>query len=368
MDTARPPRPPTNIGVMATTCTSIQVQWDPPTEQGVEIIGIRVDAVAMKNRDKIKHASIEVMPDATNAIIDGLQEKVEYLVSVTAVTEEYFEQLPQGHELRRSKVLPRNKPPREDPWLPSTSVLATTSGTEPPTEIVVTKTTIDTVTFTWKHPKVHGSNRLQGTVIRWAEAKFSRGQNNEKQDETEMVHHRSISAEGNEATIEGLCPGLLYKIVVEAVVSVKNVLETDNRSPEYEKQNRRTTHVESKPLYIRTRAPCEAPRPIITGYTTNTVQLYWEKPLMYYQIGKNDDGNPKYLKLYLEGYKIEINGKPHMRLAPSAQNCTLIKCKPGKTYNIVLTALTCTEDCRREKKRRVFIFSIVLVAYLPILW
>ena len=71
-------------------------------------------------------------------------------------------------------------------------------------------------------------------------------------------------AEANEATIEDLHPGLLYKIVVEAVVSVKDAV-TNTKDPEVEKQNRRTTHVVSKPVFVRTRAPCEPPRPIVTG-------------------------------------------------------------------------------------------------------
>ena len=168
---------------------------------------------------------------------------------------------------------------------------------------------------------------------------------------------------------------------------------TNTKDPEVEKQNRRTTHVVSKPVFVRTRAPCEPPRPIVTGeldflhplnppmaqvrdifatwfaeflnhlilpllhffagYTTNTIQLYWGKPLLCSVVGKDDQGNPKYLKLSLEGYRLEINGKPHMRLVSSAQSCTLVKCKPGKTYRVVLVALTCTDEVRKDRKRRV---------------
>ena len=37
--TARPPSPPTNLGVIATTCTSIQLGWDIPQTHGVDAIG-----------------------------------------------------------------------------------------------------------------------------------------------------------------------------------------------------------------------------------------------------------------------------------------------------------------------------------------
>ena len=37
--TVRPPSAPTNLGVLASTCHSVMVGWDPPHESGIEIIG-----------------------------------------------------------------------------------------------------------------------------------------------------------------------------------------------------------------------------------------------------------------------------------------------------------------------------------------
>ncbi|KAH3816784.1 hypothetical protein DPMN_118307 [Dreissena polymorpha] len=37
--TARPPTAPSNIGVISTTCSAIKIAWDPPSEQGVDVIG-----------------------------------------------------------------------------------------------------------------------------------------------------------------------------------------------------------------------------------------------------------------------------------------------------------------------------------------
>ena len=155
-----------------------------------------------------------------------------------------------------------------------------------------------------------------------------------------------------QVTLENLHPGILYKLVVEAIVSVKTTLESKLRDPQHEKLNRRTTHVMSKPVFVRTRAPCEPPEVIVTGYSPHTIQLYWERPLLYSVIGKDASGNPQYLKLSLENYRLEINGKPHMRLSGSAQSCSLIKCKPGKRYRIELVACTCTDDVKKERKRR----------------
>lgn len=314
------------------------------------LLGIRVDAVSLKSKKKRKHACIEVLPDNTTAIVDNLDDRTEYLVTVTTITEEYFDQLPHGHELKTKRVLPTSAPPKEDMWLPSSSVLATTSGTNPPTDLKIIRTNVDTVKVSWKPPIVYGSNRLQGTIVRWAKGKFSR---NITRDDSPMAHHRSIVADCSEATIDGLIPGILYKIVVEAVVSVKTTLESSGNIPEYEKQNRRTVHVMSKPVFVRTRAPCDPPRPIITGYDSESIQLYWEKPLLRRVIGKDENDNPRCLKLSLEGYRLEVNGKPHVRLGSSSQSCNLVKCKPGKVYSIMLIALTCMEEVKKERRRRV---------------
>ena len=39
MKTPQPPGAPSNLGIIATTCHSMQIAWDPPHETGVDIIG-----------------------------------------------------------------------------------------------------------------------------------------------------------------------------------------------------------------------------------------------------------------------------------------------------------------------------------------
>ena len=64
-----------------------------------------------------------------------------------------------------------------------------------------------------------------------------------------------------------------------------------------------------------------------------------------------------YSPRYLEGYKLEINGKTYCHLGPASQSCQLTKCKPGKKYHVVLVALTCTENGKKERKCKVGDFS-----------
>lgn len=305
----------------------------------------------MNSEDRKVHASVEVAPDATGATLENLQEKTDYLITVTAITSEFFDQMNNNQDPKQSRALSRNHPVPDNAWLPTTSVIVKTSGTESAADIRVVKTTPDSVTLEWDPAKVHGSNRLQGTVVRWTEFKPGQPPNG---NEAVLAYHRSVQADANRVTIDGLEAGIMYKFVVEAVVSIKTNLEPGKSTDvEAERMNRRTTHVMSKPVVARTRAPCEPPRPFITGFTTTTVNLYWEKPLMHLLTGKDLEGKPKHLKLSLQSYRLEINGKPHMRLSPEAQSCTLIKCKPGKTYKIVLVAITCTAEANKMRKKQV---------------
>lgn len=328
---------------------------------------MRVDAVPLDKADAgrdpnyvVGSVSVDLPPDATFAVIDGLDEKTEYAVSVTAVTAEYFDQLPKGHESKTGRRLPHDRAPPRNSWLPTSTIVAMTSGTDPPADVRIVKELPDSIKLAWTPARTYGSNRLQGTVVRWSE---SRPTGDAASAATaggdEMARYRSLQADSSGLTIDGLDPGIAYRFVVEAVVSVKlnGVAEPGQTPPETGEPeltaNRRTTHVLSKPVVGRTRAPCEPPRPIVTGYTTSTIQLYWDKPLLEIVTGpRHNETEPRHVKLALEGYRLEINGRPHMRLSPGTQQCTLIKCRPGKMYNVGLVALTCPEDIKRTRARK----------------
>lgn len=37
--TASPPDPPSNLGILSSTCSALKVAWDVPREHGVDVIG-----------------------------------------------------------------------------------------------------------------------------------------------------------------------------------------------------------------------------------------------------------------------------------------------------------------------------------------
>lgn len=167
----------------------------------------------------------------------------------------------------------------------------------------------------------------------------------------QVARHRTLAAESSSTTVTDLEPGVTYKFIIEAVTSVKTSLDLADGD-----DARRTTTVLSKPIIARTRAPCEAPQPIVSGYTPTTVRLHWRRPLLEAVTDRQ-----RHVRLALERYRLDINGQPHMRLSPATQECTLIKCRPGKTYSISLVAITCTENSKKTRSKKVYFTFCVLL-------
>ena len=139
------------------------------------VAGMRVDAVVRSaydqrggaERSDIDSVSCDLPRDATSAVISGLTDKTEYVVTVRAVTAAYFDMLPDGHAMKRSRRLPADRLPTDDAWLPAATTVVTTSGTDRPTDLHVVDASPDSISLAWTLPRTYGSDQLQGTVIRW---------------------------------------------------------------------------------------------------------------------------------------------------------------------------------------------------------
>jgi hypothetical protein len=63
---------------------------------------------------------------------------------------------------------------------------------------------------------------------------------------------------------------------------------------------------------------------------------------LYSQHREPDNSDQKYhLSRHLIGYRIEVNGIRQRSLNATENFCSLTKCKPSNTYNIVVVAVTC---------------------------
>lgn len=256
--------------------------------------GIRVECISLDSQNE-HHVAVDTLPDSTTAEISGLHEKTDYCVKVIAVMEEYFTHLPDKHHHKQYQGFPQDvlASKEESPWLPSSSILTKTSGTEPPSNIKVIKATTTSLTLCWTPPLVYGSNKLTGQIIRWSNVKKAHISGLE---ELQIASHVSVLPTEDTLTIGDLSPGVQYVVVIEAVVSVKTTLEPDSWDGSNIERYRRTTHVMSTPFYVRTRAPIEPPKVLVTSYTQNSAILYWEKPPLMAMVGKDEDNNPRYLR------------------------------------------------------------------------
>ncbi|XP_070557721.1 uncharacterized protein [Ptychodera flava] len=345
--TGCPPDPPSNIGLITSTCNSLQIAWHSPVEHDVEVIGLRVHVVPTENSKAGLARHMDLVPDITTLTIQDLSESTEYIIHVMAITDEYFDQLPtKSKHKKKSRVLPKDweKIPKDSLWLPYTSMHATTSGTRPPTDLRCVKSTTDTIVIKWTPPQVIGTNKLQSCIVRWSQIR-------QNKNDAPIEGSEKVDVHDSTAEITDLTPGRSYRIFIETHILVKTGI--DEQLNEDDSKMYRNAQVTSDVIILRTKAPVKPVEVLLTGYSSNHITLYWETPVLFTLL-KNKDmhGCGSCIKRSLVGYRLEVNGRTHSRLGPSAQSCTLTKCKAEKKYSIVLVALTTTNDKATKKKRK----------------
>ena len=293
------------------------------------------------------HIFKELTADAKSCIIDSLSEKTNYRITVTAITEEYFTH----HKIKEIKQLPKVIL-ESMPWLPSAYIDGMTSGTDPATNLEWKSKHDKTIGVSWKLPRVYGTNKLINQILCYHEI----GGNN-----SAMAIQIPLPGNTKGYKIPNLKIGSKYKIWVEAVVLIKLNIDSDiqstvsfkldqeakellnSRIDHYkELKDSRCTNVLSEPLVMRVPAPCEPPIVHLTGYTSETIDVYWAKPSLY-SVHKDPDNQEQKIHLYrhLIRYRLEVNGIRQRTLEANENVCKLTKCKPLNTYNIVVVAMTC---------------------------
>ena len=97
----------------------------------------------------------------------------------------------------------------ESPWLPHSSILIKSAGTECPTNVRVTRATTTSLSLAWTPPLVHGSNKLTGQIVRWSDVKKSRRPDHE---DLQIASHVNLLPTEDSLTIDDLVPGAQYKV------------------------------------------------------------------------------------------------------------------------------------------------------------
>ena len=305
-DTGSPPDAPTNLHLIACTNTDARIGFDPFLEHRAEVITIRVQCEPISSEVNTKDITFDLTPDSTEFILTNLIERTDYTVTIYGITGEYLDE----NRCRDVGQLSRKLKPSD--WLPNKTFEFKTSGCEPVNRLNIRQSTMESIQLDWTLPKVYGSTQYIGQVLRW---KLEHG--NEGKCE--------LNRNATSGTIPGPLPSGLYKISLDSIFSVKISLEETDDDASRKEICLTTTET----VAVRFHAPgtCERPEIYLTGYTTNTIDLAWNKPNLF-SIIDHPEKNNEQLKIHrrLLGYRVDINGRKYNTLDEDQCRCTLTEC------------------------------------------
>lgn len=176
---------------------------------------------------------------------------------------------------------------------------AFTNGTDPPEKVKLVSRTPTSIVITWVHAVAYGMLIVQGyrvhCVINKQLRKRSRGRFGPSKDTGKVL---DVDSETCRAEIQGLDPGVVYKIVVEAVAgntdySYDDDFESDGSgtgsvaSSVLSEKPPEMQRYFSQPFLVCTSAPPEPPVLLVSGFNANQIHLSWCKPLVLVP-GKKD--------------------------------------------------------------------------------
>jgi hypothetical protein len=293
----------------------MKLNWDPPIDHGSDLIATRVDCFSL-NPERPMHVIKELTADAKCCIIDNLSEKTNYKFIISAITEEYL----MSHHIRDIKQLPKTLL-ESMAWLPSASIEGMTAGSDPAHSLEWKFKPDKSISVSWKLPKIYGTNRLINQILCYHEQSPT--------NPNIMAVQIPLPINASRYKIHNLKTGIRYKIWIEAVVLIKLNIEADTHSVvnfqldnesiekkdiftsriDHYKQlkDSRCTNVLSDPLLIRVPAPCESPILNLTGYSSDTIELYWAKPCLYSKHKDVTTGEEKvHMYRHLLGYRYVV--------------------------------------------------------------
>ena len=85
------------------------------------------------------------------------------------------------------------------------------------------------------------------------------------------------------------------------------------------------------PLLFRTPDPLIPPTVCIQSYTSSQIFVTWDKPWLYTPGGAHHE---------IVSFNVMVNGSSYAKLSSSAQACFLTKCRPGRTYSIMVVVVS----------------------------
>ncbi|XP_054751259.2 uncharacterized protein LOC129257055 [Lytechinus pictus] len=352
--TARPPDPPSDLKVTSTGPKTLEVRWTTAREHGSEILGLRLYVTLAEDTDDTTTIKcIDLLPDATGAKVTDLEQGKDYVLHLLTITDDFFDQLPSSHSLRKERDLPRIwadvEKEVESPWLPYVAIGARTHGNTPPTGLVCTDTGNDWIGVGWRPPS-WGGFFVESSTVEWEDIS---GDGNVPEDLQEGSVE--VGPKKTHTKLHNLAPGRTYEIQVKAYMKHDPSTNSKPKQSSAKKNARMNMILESDPISVRLPCHVSPPNLRIAGFSSYHLDLRWNKPQLLVQPGSLDPDNQPLLrpvKLTLLGYRLVVEGSAPIFLSSDTTRYTLTQIKGGRTLKVHLVAVTTPKKVTMQGLKR----------------
>ncbi|XP_071487386.1 uncharacterized protein [Diadema antillarum] len=356
VQTARPPDPPSDLKVTTAGPKSVELRWKPAVEHGSEILGLKMYVTLVGKGDSDASGEtihcVDLLPDATEATINDLVQGKEYTIHLVAVTDDFFDQLPDSHPLHKAHNLPRSwseiSSEVSSQWLPYVSIQARTHANSPPSGLRCTDSGVDWLTVGWR-PPAWGGYSLGSYMVEWEDVTPDGG---ETISEDSMEGSVEVGHTHSHAKLRNLTPGRSYEIQVKAY------MKPDATSKSGTKQNggkqvMMNVILESDPITIRLPCRIQAPSLRIAGFSSYHIDLRWTRPQLALKSDNKDSKVPsKLLRCTLLGYRLTVEGNTPIYLSHDTTRYTLTQVRGGRTVKVQLIAVTTNKKVMLRSERK----------------
>ncbi|EDO43307.1 predicted protein [Nematostella vectensis] len=347
-DMESPPEPPTNFRVASSTSSAITLTWDapPPSRPPTTAICLKVRErreSADDTRTTNSLMKFKLMPSTTTYTVKNLAARTQYLFSIQSVP---------GDGCSCA----------QQPCGEARTLFAWTSGVVGPSRLSVTERTPFSLHLSWQPAITYGDLCIKHYLIHFSEKtrRLSSYGISQLPKDGKRIDVPQSSVLGLKGHISGLEPGLVYRVIVEAVVGIREDMSSGESGESCEEDGERaasslassdidrlaavSADCLSGPLMARTSAPPGKPTLLLAGITATQIQLAWDPPAALHldyavrQTAERHDYRGRIRSI--RGYVLDVNVREVTRLAPNKRSYTLKRCKPGMKYTCQLKVTT----------------------------
>jgi hypothetical protein len=306
--------------MIASTSTAVRIEFDEFVEISSEIIMLLVHCEPTATQSRAKKIIIEKLPNVTEIVLSNLVENTQYKTTIYAITDEYLKEKGFHRGSQLPKVLPVSI------WLTKVELTFQTDGCEPARDIVITSATCNNIDLKWTRPNAYGATRHTHYQLRC-------------QSDVGDEYQQRVDPHLTSATIRGKLSMGKYSISLDTYFSIRVNLDENDDDTVREEIHLTTT----SEAIVRYTLPvfCEQPVVFLAGYSTDTIDLFWQKPKMFDRIDHPERVHEKvFIHRDLIQYMININNNQACKVHASKTECSLTKCHTGAKHQIQLIAKT----------------------------